>query len=65
MTYFPLTLIRSTHIQAPMKHLNARIPPEEEERFDEISRFCREQGYNLSQIVRLLLIRWYDTVKKQ
>lgn len=48
-----------------MKHLNARIPPEEEERFDEISRFCRDQGYNLSQIVRLLLIRWYDTVKKQ
>lgn len=47
-----------------MKHLNARIPPEEEEIFDEISAFCREQGYNLSQIVRLLLKRWFATVKK-
>ena len=43
-----------------MKHINVRIPDEEAEQFDEISRFCRESGYNLSQIVRLLVKRWYQ-----
>ena len=46
-----------------MKHLNARIPPSEEQLFDDISAFCKEQGYNLSQIVRLLLKRWYESVQ--
>jgi len=48
-----------------MKHLNARIPPEEEKLFDEISAFSREQGYNLSQIVRLLLKHWYSNLQKK
>ena len=43
-----------------MKHLNARIPDDEVELFDEITSFCRESGYNLSQIVRLLVKRWYQ-----
>ncbi|MEC8869343.1 MAG: hypothetical protein VX511_01800 [Candidatus Thermoplasmatota archaeon] len=43
-----------------MKHINVRIPDEEAELFDEISSFCRESGYNLSQIVRLLVKRWYQ-----
>jgi len=47
-----------------MKHLNARIPPEEAELFDQISDYCRESGYNLSQIVRLLVKRWY-TAQRQ
>ena len=47
-----------------MKHLNARIPPEEAVLFDEISEYCRESGYNLSQIVRLLVKRWYAAQQK-